>query len=207
MRLTWSRGVRVQCTAPKRDPFLGGTQPLWWTEFWSAVSTWSTCTALWKHVRWSELLLHDERCFVSFLLSIPRRNWKLRNQFCLSFSVKPLHQSPWHEHVILVGRSRNVIISGPEKKNVRQSTIEEFLITQLPWKPVQLDGHLDWLHFVSFQSLTDYSLRRSHANAQCLSMYNCSSIENLIIAHPVALVSIVTTLWGNSLLHDSHHPC
>ena len=30
---------------------------------------------------------------------------------------------------------------------------DSFLITWWPWKPVQLDGHLDWLHFDTSRSL------------------------------------------------------
>ena len=35
----------------------------------------------------------------------------------------------------------------PGKRNSRVEVIGEFLITWRPWKQVQLDGHLDWLHF------------------------------------------------------------
>ena len=45
---------------------------------------------------------------------------------------------------------------------------------------------------------------RIHVNAQCMSMYNCFEIQryqNVINqgGHPIALVSMVTTLWEKSL--------
>ena len=33
--------------------------------------------------------------------------------------------------------------------------IDSFHITWWPWKPVQLDGHLDWLHFDTYWSLNN----------------------------------------------------
>ena len=42
-------------------------------------------------------------------------------------------------------------------------SIDSFLITWWPWKPVQLDGHLDWFHFDTSQSP-----KFVHAHALCI---------------------------------------
>ena len=39
----------------------------------------------------------------------------------------------------------------------RTITIDSFHITWWPWKPVQLDGHLDWLHFDTCGFLNNYT--------------------------------------------------
>ena len=42
----------------------------------------------------------------------------------------------------------------------RSTCTDSFHITSWPWKPVQLDGHLDWLHFDTCGFLNNYTCTR-----------------------------------------------
>ena len=51
--------------------------------------------------------------------------------------------------------SRHCLLSELETKAVSNFCIDSFHITWWLWKPVQLDGHLDWLHFDTYWSLNN----------------------------------------------------
>ena len=72
-----------------------------------------------------------------------------------------------------------------------------FHITWWPWKPVQLDGHLVWLHIDTCGFLNNYA---------CTCIWNWqnssnSEYQNVInqSVRPIALVSMVTTLCETRL--------
>ena len=72
--------------------------------------------------------------------------------------------------------------------------LDSFLITWWLWKPVQLDGHLDWSRFDTSGSL-------NNGTCSCINLLSwflqIQRYQNVISqsGHLIALVSMVTTLW------------
>ena len=78
-------------------------------------------------------------------------------------------------------------------QNIHALVIDSFHITWWPWKPVQLDGHLDWLHFDTYWSLKNCtawcseigSLRsldgpELHASSDVREPIHCTSLYMLL---------------------------
>ena len=77
--------------------------------------------------------------------------------------------------------------------------IDEFLITCWQWKPVQLDGHFDWLSFDTSGSegiMKNLMLMHDHVQ---LFRYPEVSKCHQSSGHPIALVYMVSRLWEKSL--------
>ena len=92
-------------------------------------------------------------------------------------------------------------------------SIDSFLITWWPWKPVQLDGHFDWLHFDAPGSLNNctcscvktkhYSFTSSGVKVQlinCTCFHGHHAMRNSSIKQFVSVIGDVKCLSYNSCM-------
>ena len=75
---------------------------------------------------------------------------------------------------MIVQISHTASVAVHQKPSDWSGAIDSFLIMWWPWKPVQLDGHLDWLHFDTSGSELIMSMHNAWA---CIIVLRCRGIK------------------------------